>query len=343
MKFLGESLYLSLVLTFMCGHFMMASAEMMEDSFDEEPKTNLRRYAKKDKKVTLCHIRHGNHKKFRTIKVGKKAAEKHLKHGDLEGPCSDHCETLCDDGNICTLNLCADNGKKCFNPPDESTCPPLSCPPGAYWPFQHGVQDKVGGFDGTLTNELIRVPGKVGKAYQFDTWIGSYIIVGKNQASEDISTLYSDGEFTIVMWVKRETPSEAPPNGWQVLFADWDGNMAIHFNLFDGRMELYTTTSRTEARGNSVLDLDTWYHLGVSVKDGVATFYKNGMEDGKGPTGTSIPSSPDAVKSIGAKGKGSYSFDGILDEVAMYGCALSTDEVKQLYDTSAAGHSYPTN
>ncbi len=55
----------------------------------------------------ICHVPPGNPSNFHTITVGGKAADAHLAHGDLLGPCNDHCATLCDDGNACTID---DNG-----------------------------------------------------------------------------------------------------------------------------------------------------------------------------------------------------------------------------------------
>eukprot|EP00521_Asterionellopsis_glacialis_P014694 CAMPEP_0195297074 /NCGR_PEP_ID=MMETSP0707-20130614/20763_1 /TAXON_ID=33640 /ORGANISM="Asterionellopsis glacialis, Strain CCMP134" /LENGTH=248 /DNA_ID=CAMNT_0040358767 /DNA_START=496 /DNA_END=1242 /DNA_ORIENTATION=+ len=221
-----------------------------------------------------------------------------------------------------------------------------SCSPGAYWRFgKKKLKDSVGGFDGSEKFKVEKANGKLGKGLKFDSWDGSYILIGKNGAGEDINNLYSDGEFSILMWLNREASSNRP-SPWEVLLADWSTvphpweTNAIHFNLYDGKLELHTTGG-VEANGESVLSPGTWYHVGVSVKNGRATFYVNGKKDGQGPASNSISIKDSSLKSIGAKGRSYYSFDGVLDEVAMYDCALSKKEVEKIYEKSVAGKPYP--
>jgi hypothetical protein len=66
-------------------------------------------------KVNVCHIPPGNPANFHTITIGEKALAAHLAHGDLAGACDDFCETLCDDGDACTVDACADGGG-CVHP-----------------------------------------------------------------------------------------------------------------------------------------------------------------------------------------------------------------------------------
>lgn len=85
-------------------------------------------------KVDVCHIPPGNPANFHTITIGAKALGAHLAHGDLAGPCQDFCEALCDDGDACTIDACADGGG-CVHPAvdcddgnactDDDRCDPL--------------------------------------------------------------------------------------------------------------------------------------------------------------------------------------------------------------------------
>jgi Dictyostelium (slime mold) repeat len=71
-------------------------------------------------KVQICHIPPDDPQNFHTILVSEKAALKHIeKHGDLEGPCENHCGELCDDGNPCTIDECLSNKGGCLNTPAD--------------------------------------------------------------------------------------------------------------------------------------------------------------------------------------------------------------------------------
>jgi hypothetical protein len=72
-------------------------------------------------KVQVCHLppcnpglpETANANAFHTITVTEKNLPSHLTHGDLPGSCNESCDTLCDDGDACTVdhhNDCDENG-----------------------------------------------------------------------------------------------------------------------------------------------------------------------------------------------------------------------------------------
>jgi hypothetical protein len=72
-------------------------------------------------KVQVCHVPPGNPGNFHTLTISENALSAHLGHGDLAGACFAHCDTLCSDGNLCTIDAC-DASEHCLN-----THPPVSC------------------------------------------------------------------------------------------------------------------------------------------------------------------------------------------------------------------------
>ncbi|HWN43325.1 MAG TPA: calcium-binding EGF-like domain-containing protein [Thermoanaerobaculia bacterium] len=76
-------------------------------------------------KVQVCHIPPGNPASFHTITISENALQAHLGHGDLAGACFAHCDTLCSDGNACTIDAC-DASERCI-----STRPPVNCDDGS--------------------------------------------------------------------------------------------------------------------------------------------------------------------------------------------------------------------
>jgi cysteine-rich repeat protein len=66
------------------------------------------------KRVTVCHVPPGNHANAHTISIGEASVGAHLAHGDQLGPCFAGCgvnPSICDDGNACTSDICADTGE----------------------------------------------------------------------------------------------------------------------------------------------------------------------------------------------------------------------------------------
>jgi uncharacterized repeat protein (TIGR01451 family) len=85
-------------------------------------------------KVQICHIPPGNPDNFHTITVSENAVPAHLAHGDLGGSCDTQCETLCGDGDACTIDACDPAGGCAAPAPadcsDGDPCTTDSCDPG---------------------------------------------------------------------------------------------------------------------------------------------------------------------------------------------------------------------
>jgi len=83
-------------------------------------------------KVQVCHIPPGNPSNFHTITISESALPAHLGHGDLVGPCFAHCDTLCSDGNACSIDAC-NASEQCLlthpqvNCDDSNLCTTDSC------------------------------------------------------------------------------------------------------------------------------------------------------------------------------------------------------------------------
>lgn len=89
------------------------------------------------KKVQVCHLPPGNPANFHTITISANALPAHLAHGDLAGPCSENCSTLCSDGDPCTVDACDPDTEQCaaYHPPvncdDGNLCTADTCSPAS--------------------------------------------------------------------------------------------------------------------------------------------------------------------------------------------------------------------
>lgn len=68
-------------------------------------------------KVDVCHIPPTDAQRLHTLTIAESALPAHLDHGDVEGTCGDNCETLCDDGNACTVDCYPDAFDGCLTQP----------------------------------------------------------------------------------------------------------------------------------------------------------------------------------------------------------------------------------
>lgn len=88
-------------------------------------------------KVMVCHYPPGNPANFHTITISASALSAHLAHGDVPGPCENDCNFnngACDDGNLCTADICDPLTGQCLPPTstdcnDNNSCTSDSCNP----------------------------------------------------------------------------------------------------------------------------------------------------------------------------------------------------------------------
>ena len=78
-------------------------------------------------KIEICHIPPGNPGNWHTITINANALPAHQAHGDLVGSCLANCDTLCDDGNKCTIDVVPSN-TECLC--QAATRPPVDCSDG---------------------------------------------------------------------------------------------------------------------------------------------------------------------------------------------------------------------
>jgi hypothetical protein len=211
--------------------------------------------------------------------------------------------------------------------------PPAKRPPGrlvAWWRADGNAKDSVGDHHGTLKGGVTFAPGVAAKAFHLDG-ATRYVEVPR-------SDLWGFGkrDFSIELWVQFRalTPShdighpsavfigcdEGPGgqcNKW--FFAYGGGFLHFHINHANKRGDGY-------AKAKFSPDLDRWYHLAVTRNRGTFTIYVNGAPVASQKVDIIIPY-PDAPLTIGQAEGGGF-IGGLIDEVAIYDCALSSAEVK---------------
>jgi len=173
------------------------------------------------------------------------------------------------------------------------------------------------------------VTGKVGNALDFDG-LSDHVSVS-NSPSLNITDA-----ITIAAWVKVDTLGSVMSivdkgyNTYSIGVSSSGKFMVSYRNQ---------TSTNVNSYGSTNVQIGTWYHVaGVIDSGGNVKLYVNGgtPERDVAFVGTSINSNSGSLF-VGAGGSSgnNYNFDGIIDDVRIYNCALTGDEVNAL---SIAAH-----
>ena len=156
---------------------------------------------------------------------------------------------------------------------------------------------------------------------------------------------FSKATFSVAAWVnvyalRGDQQMIVAKNVYSANQREWglmiDADRRFRFYMqSDGRWQ--TVESQT------VPELGRWYHVAVTVESGRASLYVNGKSEGQADLGSSIPNTP-APLTIGAVNDGGrvwQTFFGAIDEVCLYGRALTPAEVAGMYFPVTATHALP--
>lgn len=212
----------------------------------------------------------------------------------------------------------------------------------AHYPFNGNANDESGnGHDGSIQGPILSNDrnGNSGKAYSFDG-TDDHILVPHNDALNLI------GDFTISAWYKSDGCS-TPCGTYHTIINkrdvstgsdDWPWGLAISY--VDGPKNEFKKII-AHRRNNSSLDysvskaeiqLNTWQHIVVVVKDDTQSIYIDGeLEDTYAYT--VMPSSNSKSVIIGWNFRpGLEQFKGLIDDIRLYNRALTIDEIQALFE-----------
>jgi parallel beta-helix repeat protein len=223
--------------------------------------------------------------------------------------------------------------------------PPVEeCTPGAlprdvvsYWRFdteQSGITpDSAGRNDGIVEGAVFTSDGRLDGAYRFNG-AGSHIMV------PDSSSLDLQSGITIAAWVQLASPvakaklvSKSVPgkdNPWELfaLDTDADGN-GLRLFISNGNVDDYCEVSS----GTHRLQLNTWNHVTGTYDGSQMTLYINGEEvaSAAGDIPIGANNEPLLIGTYGEEISWGTHLDGWLDDLRLYGRALTEEEVCALF------------
>jgi RHS repeat-associated protein len=211
---------------------------------------------------------------------------------------------------------------------------PLPEPPSSlisWWPADNGASDVAGGHNGSLQGGATTGPGLINQAF---------ILNGTNAyvSIPDTSALnVSSNDFSVTLWVNFTNTT-----GEQVLIEKWIESSRSGWSLIkmpDNSLEL----ALGDGAGNEV-DITTgvvpnlttnWVHFGIRRQANTFTIFTNGVAAGSGTDTADLDAATPLL--FGSRQGTSFFLHGSIDEVALYGSALTDGQMAAV----AAGVSIP--
>lgn len=210
-----------------------------------------------------------------------------------------------------------------------------------WWPGDGSAKDIANENNGTPVGNSSFALGLVGQAFSLSD-SNSYIRVPNNPSLDT-----PDG-LTIDAWIYPMAV-----DGPRVIASKWDdqaGQWSWVFKLSNGTLSMQTQLSPSgEPRvfgnigGTASLPLNTWSHVAATYDRSTSNLrtYVNGSVDNEGAAealNSAINSSPTDIWIGAVNGSDGYEgFQGLIDELDIFSRALTSNEIKSVFDAGSAG------
>jgi len=221
----------------------------------------------------------------------------------------------------------------------------VSVPGGivSWWPAEGNGADVAGSNPGTVNGGVSYSAGEVAQAFNFNGTSGTIVV--PSSGSLNVGT--SNG-FTVECWIKPNDVSVRHP------IVEWnDGsNIGAHFYVSHdwfgggGPGDLMANIEDTGGGWHAVfsaaglVNTTAFQHVALTYDkaSGVGKLYLNGAVVASASLGSFTPLTSYPMY-VGQRPSDSSvaSYGGLMDELSLYGRALSQAEIQAIYDASAAG------
>jgi len=224
-----------------------------------------------------------------------------------------------------------------------------------WWPGDDSPEDRVNGNDGTLIGDATYAAGKVGNAFSLD---GAGDAV---QIPEAGAPLDGVEKLTLDAWVKPDTVDSGNPYGLQTIVAKYDYTQDNGYSYWLGLMKggsvrfaVYTGNVGTNWHGyyadtaTGAVAEDVFSHVAGVWNGGTdLKIYVNGVlvpapvitqgSPGTSVTANAIPVSIGRVEKDPFTGQPGLYFKGLIDEVEIFGRALTQAEIQAIVAAGSDG------
>jgi hypothetical protein len=199
----------------------------------------------------------------------------------------------------------------------------------AWWRAESNALDELGGLNGTPTGSISYAPGEVGQGFLFGGQDAAVVL--------GYATNLQLQNFTIESWIQRTTNTivSQDPQGSGQIFGYASSGYGFFLTGSGGQLAL-TWLGNSQVTSTAAVTDTNLHHVAVTKSAGTVVFYLDGVAYPY--AGSYNPTfSFSSLAAIGARGDLYNSFYGLIDELAVYNRALTTNEIKSIYNAGAGG------
>jgi hypothetical protein len=256
---------------------------------------------------------------------------------------------LIDEVSIYNRALSSNEISAIYNAGSAGKCLDNCTPPPAdiisWWPAEGNAIDQTGSNNGSLVGPVSFTNGEVGQGFNFDG-ASSYVLIPNSPS------LNPAGAFSIEGWIylTNDVPQSMILSKWGDR-GDYGDNRSYVLSTVSGLGLLFSISDLANQENNAfqqitandVLTLNAWTHVAATYDSttGIRNLYVNGtnvLSNTNTPVAVYASITP---VTIGAwlRGPGDIEgyFPGLIDEVSLYGRALSDSEIRAIYNAGSGG------
>ncbi|MFO1487815.1 MAG: LamG-like jellyroll fold domain-containing protein [Verrucomicrobiota bacterium] len=219
------------------------------------------------------------------------------------------------------------------------------------WWRAEGDANDVSGHNGVLVSGATFGPGKIGQGFRFDG-TNSYVQVADSAALKP-STI------TCEAWIWLDPALPSGRGGEQIVFkkntwsAWFEGYSLAKTSVdngnstFSDRFEFCVsrTGNQVSIKSSTIAQRGVWYHVAGTYDGTQSKLYVNGVLEASASPGFALDydTTPIFIGTSGTWAPYLSMFGGIIDELAIFNRALSTEEVQSIYNAGTDGKCVPAS
>jgi hypothetical protein len=225
-------------------------------------------------------------------------------------------------------------GKSAAPAPSLQTC--VTPPSGmvAWYPGDGNTDDIQNGNKGTLEGGATFAPGMVGQAFSLNGT--DAFVQAPSSAATDPTTAGSQDAWVMF--------NQLPSAAGHIMEIIGKGGFGTDFDLqaeTDNRFHFYIAAN-TSVASNTVIQTGVWYHVAGAWDSIIGLqMYVNGALENTNPTLLTRSQSGQPLEIGNQPFFAGRFFDGLIDEVEVFGRALSASEVLGIFNAGSAGKCKP--